>query len=281
MAASATRPFGKSGVDLPRVGFGAMGITSFYSSSGDSAAIEEAGIEAILAYAEAVKPAPAHIDTAFIYIPTRPGGRHNEEVVGDAIRRLGRERVFVATKGSMNEGFKPDSSDSGLRAQLATSLGRLGVDCVGAKRPRRQRGVGAGATSYCVRPSHTTLALVQTSSTSIAATLLRPSRASCRRSRRSQRRARSGLRASLSAPRASSAARTPSSPSRRSRWSTASRSEPSSESSSASRASSASPSSRTRRSAAACSRHVHVLRRPPRGRLAPGLAPLCRRGRQL
>ena len=115
---------------LPRIGMGAMGITSFYASSGDNAAIEAAGVDAICAYADAVLPAPAHVDTAFIYVPTRPGGRHNEEVVGEAIKRLGRERFFVATKGSMDVGFVPNSSDAGLRAQLAASLARLGTEYV-------------------------------------------------------------------------------------------------------------------------------------------------------
>jgi aryl-alcohol dehydrogenase-like predicted oxidoreductase len=125
-----TRAFGSSGVQLPRVGFGAMGITSFYSSSGDNAAIESEGVSAIIAYADAVAPARAFVDTAFIYAASRPGGRHNEEVVGEAVRRLGRERVFLATKGSLGADFKPDSSDAGLRAQLAISLGRLGCDHV-------------------------------------------------------------------------------------------------------------------------------------------------------
>ena len=79
MSALPSRPFGGSGVELPRVGFGAMGITSFYKSDGDAAAVEKAGVEAIIAYADAVQPARAHIDTAFIYVATNPGGRHNEE----------------------------------------------------------------------------------------------------------------------------------------------------------------------------------------------------------
>ena len=61
---------------------------------------------------------------------SRPGGKHNEEVVGEAVRKVGREKVFLATKGSMNADFSPDSSDAGLRAQLASSLERLGLDSV-------------------------------------------------------------------------------------------------------------------------------------------------------
>jgi aryl-alcohol dehydrogenase-like predicted oxidoreductase len=77
-----------------------------------------------------VAPQLAHIDTAFIYVASRPGGPHNEEVVGAAIKKIGRERVFLATKGGLSASFKPDSSDAGLRGQLAASLARLGVDCV-------------------------------------------------------------------------------------------------------------------------------------------------------
>jgi aryl-alcohol dehydrogenase-like predicted oxidoreductase len=125
-----TSIFGNSQEALPRIGFGAMGITSFYASSLSNDEIEEAGIEAMVKYAEAVSPAKAHIDTALIYIASRLGGRHNEEVVGEAIRRIGRDRVFIATKGSMNPDFSPNSSDSGLRSQLESSLKRLGVSTV-------------------------------------------------------------------------------------------------------------------------------------------------------
>jgi aryl-alcohol dehydrogenase-like predicted oxidoreductase len=124
---STARPFGRSGVEVACVGFGAMGITSFYAGT---SATEEEGIKAIEAYVAAAAPALAHVDTALIYSNARAGGRHNEEVVGEALRRVGRDKVFLATKGSMSEAFVPDSSDAGLRAQLASSLKRLGVDRV-------------------------------------------------------------------------------------------------------------------------------------------------------
>lgn len=124
------KPFANTGEQLPRIGYGAMGITSFYASDGENAVIEASGVDAMVAYANAVAPAKAFIDTAFIYAASRPGGRHNEEVVGDFIKRVGRDRVFLATKGSLNANFTSDSSDAGLRAQLATSLSRLGVSSV-------------------------------------------------------------------------------------------------------------------------------------------------------
>jgi len=130
MSQSPTRLFGNTEENLPRIGFGAMGITSFYASTDSNEAIEEAGIEAMVKYAKSVSPAKAHIDTALIYIASRPGGRHNEEVVGEAIKRIGREHVFIATKGSMNPDFSPDSSESALRSQIASSLVRLGIDCI-------------------------------------------------------------------------------------------------------------------------------------------------------
>lgn len=135
-----TRVFGNTGEQLPRVCFGAMGITSFYANAAEadkSAEIEAQGVEALIAFADAVAPAKAHIDTAYLYIASRPGGRHNEEVVGEAIKKIGRERVFLATKGSFTitgTGAEmkrvQDSTDAGLRAQLAASLARLGVDSV-------------------------------------------------------------------------------------------------------------------------------------------------------
>ena len=120
-------PFGASGVQVSRVGLGAMGITSFYAGTPET---EEAGIKAIEAHVAACAPALAHIDTALIYMNARPGGRHNEEVVGAALKRVGRDKVFLASKGSMNADFSPDSSEAGLRAQLASSLARLGVESV-------------------------------------------------------------------------------------------------------------------------------------------------------
>ena len=125
MAAAPSALFG--GAPVARVGFGAMGITSFYHGT---AATEEQGIEAIEAYVKAAAPALAHIDTALIYSNKREGGRHNEEVVGAALKRVGRDKVFLATKGSMSMAFEPDSSDAGLRAQLASSLARLDVASV-------------------------------------------------------------------------------------------------------------------------------------------------------
>ena len=104
-----------------------MGITSFYVSAPTA---DEEGVAAIEALVKAVEPAVVMIDTALIYVASRPGGKHNEEVVGEAVRKVGREKVFLATKGSMNADFSPDSSDAGLRAQLASSLERLGLDSV-------------------------------------------------------------------------------------------------------------------------------------------------------
>jgi aryl-alcohol dehydrogenase-like predicted oxidoreductase len=124
---SSSAAFGATGVQIARVGFGAMGITSFYAGTPET---EEQGIKAIEAYVAAAAPALAHIDTALIYSNAREGGRHNEEVVGAALKRVGREKVFLATKGSMSMNFEPDSSDAGLRAQLASSLARLGVESV-------------------------------------------------------------------------------------------------------------------------------------------------------
>jgi len=98
-----SRTFGNTSEELPRIGYGAMGITPIYASTQSNDEIEEAGIDAMVKYAEAVSPCKAHIDTALIYVASRQGGRHNEEVVGEAIKRIGRDRVFIATKGSMNQ----------------------------------------------------------------------------------------------------------------------------------------------------------------------------------
>ena len=128
-----TGVLGCSGIVVPRVGFGAMGATSFYGS--DPAAVRGDALAALAAYAHSVSPAPAFVDTAAIY--AHPSGAHNEELVGAALAADGagasaaaRARWVVATKFGINPDFSVDSSDAAIRASLAASLARLGVSHV-------------------------------------------------------------------------------------------------------------------------------------------------------
>src|SRR3546814_14114527 len=60
-------------------------------------------------------------------------GATNEELVGKAIAKHGRDKFIIATKFgilSAADGFRTDSSAAAIRSQLQDSLTRLGTDYV-------------------------------------------------------------------------------------------------------------------------------------------------------
>ncbi len=127
MSAVPTRPLGSQGLVVPRIGFGAMGCTAFYTT--DPAAIEADALAAIDELVLLSAPSPAFIDTAFIY--AHPSGAHNETLVGKAIAKHGRDKFVLATKmGVAFPSFTFDSSPAAIRGQLAESLKRLGTNYV-------------------------------------------------------------------------------------------------------------------------------------------------------
>jgi aryl-alcohol dehydrogenase-like predicted oxidoreductase len=77
-----TVPLGRQGLVVPRIGYGAMGSTSFYIA--DPLATEADSLAALDAYVEACAPGPAFVDTAFIYASAT---LHNETLVGKAIAK--------------------------------------------------------------------------------------------------------------------------------------------------------------------------------------------------
>jgi aryl-alcohol dehydrogenase-like predicted oxidoreductase len=112
------------GLDVSRIGLGAMTMAGTYTSGGS---LDDA--ESIRAIHRALDLGVTHIDTAEIYGPF-----HSEELVGEAIRGR-RDQVVVATKFGLvsHAGGGPgvtDSSPANVRAAAEGSLRRLGTDYV-------------------------------------------------------------------------------------------------------------------------------------------------------
>jgi aryl-alcohol dehydrogenase-like predicted oxidoreductase len=112
------------GLDVSRIGLGAMTMAGTYTSGGG---LDDAG--SIRAIHRALDLGVIHIDTAEIYGPF-----HSEEVVGEAIRGR-RDQVVVATKFGLvsHSGGGPgvtDSSAANVRAAAEGSLKRLGTDYI-------------------------------------------------------------------------------------------------------------------------------------------------------
>ena len=112
------------GLDVSRIGLGAMTMAGTYTSGGG---LDDA--ESIRAIHRALDLGVTHIDTAEIYGPF-----HSEELVGEAIRGR-RDQVVVATKFGLvsHSGGGPgvtDSSPANVRAAVEGSLKRLGTDYI-------------------------------------------------------------------------------------------------------------------------------------------------------
>ncbi|KAI9026772.1 putative oxidoreductase [Hyaloraphidium curvatum] len=116
-------PFGATGEQLPRLGFGCMGLTPIYGAGAD----EEAAMRTIEACLDmGVK----HFDTADVY-----GLGKNEELVGRAIKKFGRDRFFLASKfGFVRDAsgklIRFDASPAYIKQACAASLARLGVETI-------------------------------------------------------------------------------------------------------------------------------------------------------
>jgi aryl-alcohol dehydrogenase-like predicted oxidoreductase len=109
------------GLDVSRIGLGAMSMSGYYNTG------EGSDAESIRAIHRALDLGVTHLDTAEIY-----GPYINEELVGRAIKGH-RDRVVVATKFGLisHSGGGPgviDSSPANIRTAVDGSLKRLGVD---------------------------------------------------------------------------------------------------------------------------------------------------------
>jgi aryl-alcohol dehydrogenase-like predicted oxidoreductase len=110
------------GLDVSRIGLGAMTMAGTYTSGGG---LDDA--ESIRTIHRALDLGVTHIDTAEVYGPF-----HSEELVGQAIKDR-RDQVVVATKfGVISHTGRgpgvPDSSRANIRAAVEGSLARLGTD---------------------------------------------------------------------------------------------------------------------------------------------------------
>ncbi|KAJ6588999.1 NADP-dependent oxidoreductase domain-containing protein [Mycena capillaripes] len=110
-----TRKIGQASVS--EIGFGAMGISSFYGAVESD---EERFKVLDAAYAGGCR----HWDTAHIY-------GDSEELLGKWFKRTGkRGDIFLATKCGVSLSSGPRGDAEFVKQQAATSLSRLGVDCI-------------------------------------------------------------------------------------------------------------------------------------------------------
>src|SRR6266508_1905352 len=110
------------GLDVSRIGLGAMTMAGIYTSGGG---LDDA--ESIRSIHRALDLGVTHIDTAEVYGPL-----HSEELVGQAIKDR-RAQVVVATKfGVISHTGRapgiPDSTPANIRTAIEGSLQRLGTD---------------------------------------------------------------------------------------------------------------------------------------------------------
>jgi aryl-alcohol dehydrogenase-like predicted oxidoreductase len=119
-----TRKLGTSGIDIPAIGLGCMGLSSVYGTAEDASSI---GL-----IHRALELGVTFLDTADIY-----GAGHNEELVGRAIKGR-RDRFVLATKfgnvirGSWadGKGYEIDGGPAYVKRAAEASLRRLGVDTI-------------------------------------------------------------------------------------------------------------------------------------------------------
>jgi aryl-alcohol dehydrogenase-like predicted oxidoreductase len=112
------------GLDVSRIGLGAMSMAGVYTSGGG---LDDA--ESIRTIRRSLELGVTHIDTAEVYGPF-----HSEELVGRAIKGR-RDQVVVATKFGVisHTGRAPgvaDSTPANIRIAIEGSLQRLGTDHV-------------------------------------------------------------------------------------------------------------------------------------------------------
>jgi aryl-alcohol dehydrogenase-like predicted oxidoreductase len=119
-----TRKLGSTGVDIPAIGLGCMGMSSVYGTADD--------VTSIAVIHRALELGINFLDTADIY-----GAGGNEELVGRAIKGK-RDGVVLATKfgnvikGSWadGKGYGIDGSPAYVRHAVEASLRRLGVETI-------------------------------------------------------------------------------------------------------------------------------------------------------
>lgn len=107
------RTLGQQGLRVSAIGYGAMGITSFYGASDDD------GVSAIQ---RAYELGVTFYDTAEMY-----GWGEGERILGKAIKGF-RDEVVVASKFGFTPQMGRDSRPENIRRVINNSLSNLGVD---------------------------------------------------------------------------------------------------------------------------------------------------------
>lgn len=119
------RPFGKSGLNVSEIGFGAWALGGQWGSQDDS--------DSIAALNKAIDLGVNFIDTAQVY-----GDGRSERVIAKVLKERS-EEIYVATKTAPADGPWPPSpyckaeerySESYLRANVEERLASLGTDCL-------------------------------------------------------------------------------------------------------------------------------------------------------
>jgi aryl-alcohol dehydrogenase-like predicted oxidoreductase len=121
------RAFGRTGLMISRVGFGAWAIGGGDYAFGWGA---QDDAESVAAIERAVDQGINWVDTAPVY-----GLGRSEEVVGRALKHLGSRRPFVFTKCSLvwqdgQRDVRHNLEAASIRREVENSLRRLGVDAI-------------------------------------------------------------------------------------------------------------------------------------------------------
>lgn len=109
-----TRALGQQGLTTSAIGYGSMGISSFYGPGEEQ--------EGIAAIQKAYELGVTFFDTAEMY-----GWGENEEIVGRAVKSF-RDDVIIATKFGFTPEYRLDSRPEHIREVVENSLRFLGMD---------------------------------------------------------------------------------------------------------------------------------------------------------
>lgn len=119
------RPMGKQGLMASMQGYGMMGLTAFYGAALE----DDASLEVLQ---KAFDLGVTHFDSAEMYAGQDKAGnpKHNEELLGKFISKVGRDKITFATKYFPGGPEKAVCSEDVVNATFEASLKRLGQDSV-------------------------------------------------------------------------------------------------------------------------------------------------------
>lgn len=116
---------GKQGLQASMQGYGMMGLTAFYGAAME----DEAALEVLQ---KAFDMGVTHFDSAEIYAGQDKAGnpKHNEELLGKFIKKVGRDKISFTTKYMPMSPEKQVCDEAIVNATFEASCKRLGVDSV-------------------------------------------------------------------------------------------------------------------------------------------------------